>query len=114
MSEEKLLSLKAAAEYLDVSEKRLKELSDHGVIPAYRVAGLYLRFRKNQLEKLKGKISNIQNQYTQYQKARTSFARKVPYTVKDRLKDFWHYYDFYIVSLVLMAVILAIIFKHTL
>ena len=44
MSEEKLLSLKAAAEYLGITEKRLKELSDHGVIPAYRVAGLYLRF----------------------------------------------------------------------
>jgi excisionase family DNA binding protein len=114
MSEEKLLSLKAAADYLNVSEKQLKELADHGVVPAYRVAGLYLRFKKNQLEKLKGKISSIQNQYSQYQKARTSFARKVPYTLKDRLKDFWHYYDFYILSLILIAVILAIIFKHTL
>ena len=51
MFEEKLLSLKAAAEYLGIPEKRLKELSDHGVVPAYRIAGLYLRFKKSQLEK---------------------------------------------------------------
>jgi excisionase family DNA binding protein len=114
MSEEKLLSLKAAAEYLEVSEKRLKELSDHGVIPAYRVAGLYLRFRKNQLQKLKGKITNIQSQYSEYQQARSSFARDVTYTAKDRLKDFWHFYDFYIISVVLIATILFMIFRHTL
>ena len=114
MSEEKLLSLKAAAEYLGVTEKRLKELSDHGVVPAYRVAGLYLRFRKNQLEKLKGKITDIQNQYSEYQQARSSFARDVTYTAKDRLRDFWHFYDFYIVSVILIVAILFMIFKHTL
>jgi len=114
MSEEKLLSLKAAAEYLGVTEKRLKELSNHGVVPAYRVAGLYLRFRKNQLEKLKGKITDIQNQYSEYQQARSSFARDVTYTAKDRLRDFWHFYDFYIISVVLIVAILFMIFKHTL
>ncbi|MDP8261021.1 MAG: helix-turn-helix domain-containing protein [Candidatus Kappaea frigidicola] len=114
MSEEKLLSLKAAAEYLGITEKRLKELSDHGVIPAYRVAGLYLRFKKNQLQKLKGKITNIQSQYSQYQETRSSFTRDVVYTTKDRVKDFWHFYDFYIISVVLIATILFMIFKHTL
>jgi excisionase family DNA binding protein len=114
MSEEKLLSLKAAAEYLGVTEKRLKELSDHGVIPAYRVAGLYLRFKKNQLEKLKGKITNIQTQYSQYLQARSSFTREATYTFRDRLKDFWHFYDFYIISMLLIMCILFIIFKHTL
>ncbi len=114
MFEEKLLSLKAAAKYLDITEKRLKELSDHGVIPAYRIAGLYLRFKKSQLGKLKGKITNIQNQYSQYQQTRGSFNRDVAYTTKDRLKDFWHFYDFYIISMVLIAAILFIIFRHTL
>lgn len=114
MFEEKLLSLKVAAEYLDITEKRLKELSDHGVIPAYRIAGLYLRFKKSQLGKLKGKMSNIQNQYSQYQQTRSSFTRDVVYITKDRLRDFWHFYDFYIISVVLIVGILFIIFRHTL
>ena len=114
MSEEKLLSLKAAAEYLDITEKSLKELSEHGVIPAYRVAGVYLRFKRNQLDELKGKIINIQSQYSQYKQARSSFTRDVAYTTKDRLKDLWHFYDFYIISVVLIAAILFIIFRHSL
>ena len=114
MPEEKLLSLKAAAEYLRITEKRLKELSDHGVVPAYRIAGIYLRFKKSQLEKLKGKITDIQNQYSQYQQTRSSFTGNVAYTAKDRLRDFWHFYDFYIISIVLIAVILFIIFRSTL
>ena len=114
MFEEKLLSLKAAAEYLGITEKRLKELSDHGVIPAYRIAGIYLRFKKSQLGKLKGKMSNIQNQYSQYQQTRSSFTKDADYTIKDRLKDFWLFYDFYIISILLITGILFIIFRHTL
>ena len=111
MSEEKLLNLKAAADFLGISEQRLKELSDHGVVPAYRVAGLYLRFKKKQLEKLKGKITDIQSRYGEYLQARSSFVKEAAYTPKDRLKDFWLFYDFYIISAFLIAAVLFFIFK---
>ncbi|MCK5306619.1 MAG: helix-turn-helix domain-containing protein [Candidatus Omnitrophica bacterium] len=112
--QEKLLSLKAAADYLGISEKKLKELSDYGVIPAYRIAGIYLRFRRSQLLNLKDKISGIQAQYAKYQQARVAYEEKTPYGLGDRLKDFWHFYDFYIISLLLIVIILAIIFRYNL
>ena len=110
MSQEKLLSLKAAAEYLGISESRLKELAEFGIIPAYRIAGIHLRFRKNQLEKIKDKMQAIQTQYSRYQEIRSS-NKKDNYTFYDRIRDFWHFYDFYIVSLVIIIIILIFIFR---
>jgi excisionase family DNA binding protein len=110
MSQEKLLSLKAAAEYLGISESRLKELADHGIIPAYRVAGVYLRFKKGQLVNFKDKMEAIQARYLRYQKIReTSSGEK--YSLSDRARDFWYFYDFYIISAVIILVILFFIFR---
>lgn len=114
MAEEKLLSLKAAADYLNITESRLKELADHGIIPAYRVAGIYIRFKKSQLEQFKDKISKIQTQYTQYQKTRSNFDDNIRYTPGERLKDFWHFYDFYIISFLVIIGLLILIFRSSL
>lgn len=111
MTQEKLLSLKAAAEYLGISQTRLKELTDHGIIPAYRIAGIYLRFRKNQLLKFKDQIIKIQSQYSKYKETRSSFDTKVPHSFGDSIKDFWYFYDFYIISIIIIIIILIFIFN---
>lgn len=110
MTQEKLLSLKAAAEYLGVSERRLKEFADHGIIPAYRIAGIYLRFRSSQLLKFKDKILKIQAQYSEYKETRGNPDSEYSYTLGDKIKDFWYFYDFYIISLVVIILILMLIF----
>ena len=113
MSQEKLISLKAAAKYLGISELRLKELAEFGMIPAYRIGGIYLRFKKSQIQQFKDKIQAIQNQYSKYQGLRINY-RLEEYTFLDRIKDFWYYYDFYILSTLVIILMLFFIFRSTL
>jgi excisionase family DNA binding protein len=113
MDQEKLLSLKAAAKYLGISEGRLKEFADHGIIPAYRVAGIYIRFRKSQLEKFKDKMNIIQNQYVKYKQLRSNQDYQKDYSLASKIKDFWHFYDFYIISILIIIVTLFFIFRFS-
>lgn len=48
-----LLNLKEAASILGIHEKRLKELVERKIIPAYMVADQLLRFKKEEVEALK-------------------------------------------------------------
>ena len=54
---EKLLTLKELSVYLDISEVEIQKLVDVGVIPAYRLGGSFLRFRKDQIDAVKEEIS---------------------------------------------------------
>ena len=50
---ETLLNEKEAADFLRVDQGRLKELVEKKAIPAYMIAGQFLRFKKSELEVLK-------------------------------------------------------------
>ena len=45
MSQEKLLTVREVAIYLNISEKEVMDLAQAGTIPAYRVGGVFLRFK---------------------------------------------------------------------
>lgn len=51
---EKLLTVEEAAQILGVSADEVEMLSQKGLIPAYRIGGMYLRFKKEQIQKLRG------------------------------------------------------------
>jgi excisionase family DNA binding protein len=98
MIEEKLLTVREVSHILNLSEKNVLDLAEDGTIPAYKVGGTYLRFKRAQVEEYR-KIIHSQS------KAHTKIS------FNDRVWDFFYYNDFYILSLALVILMLFIIFK---
>ncbi len=57
MSEEKLLTIREVSLILNITEKEVIDLAENQVIPAYRIGGVYLRFKRQQIEEYKKKIN---------------------------------------------------------
>lgn len=94
---EKLLTIREVAYILGVSEKEVIELAERGDVPAYKVGGVYLRFRKDQID-----------QYTQTLESAKSHP-KVVSSSGERLRDFFYFYDFYIISAMVIVALLVVI-----
>lgn len=92
---EKLLTIRDAAMLLGISEKEVMNLAESGELPAYKVGGVYLRFKHDQLEQFKQKKG----------KQAQSFS------VMERIRDFLYFNDFYILSALIIIFILTIIFR---
>lgn len=76
------------------------DLAEQEKIPAYKIAGVYLRFRKEQVENYKrsldpGEVS----------------SRNDAYPFKDKVSDFLYYNDFYILSALVVLFLLLFIFR---
>ena len=91
---EKLLTIREAAQYLGITEKQIIELSDKSIIPAYKVGGVYLRFKKEQLDAVKDRITPTQKE------------DDIEYSFSDKLSDFFYYNDFYIFSLLIISILI--------
>ena len=100
---EHLLSAKEAADYLSISETKLRELVRKKIIPAYKIGGSYLRFRKDQLNIARSTIQEPAREAL-YQ------AKSVEQTGLEKTRDFLYFNDFYIISLVLAIVAVMVIF----
>ncbi len=99
--EEKLLTVRDVAGFLGISEKEVMNLAEEGKIPAYKVGGVYLRFRKDQVEGLRKTL------HTQSRKPKIVHE----YPVGDKVNDFFYFNDFYIVSIIIIGIMLFIIFR---
>lgn len=113
---EKLLSIKEVADYLRVSEEEVKRLVDVGEIPAYKIGGTFLRFRKDQIEAIRTEISEVEEErgagpYNGPSRQAEPPAAAYDYTFGERVIDFLRYNDFYIASFVIIAVLMYFIFK---
>jgi excisionase family DNA binding protein len=129
---EKLLTIREVAEHLKVSEEEVKRLVDIGEIPAYRIGGSFLRFRKEQLEAIRSEIDEVEESspdrakeeldkrgrpthpYTDLErdiKRKEPIVRQYDYTFAERVRDFFYFNDFYIVSLAVIAGLIFLIFK---
>ncbi|MFH1655947.1 MAG: helix-turn-helix domain-containing protein [Candidatus Omnitrophota bacterium] len=95
---DKLLSVREASEFLGLTEKEIIDLVNEGKIPAYKIAGEFLRFRENQIQQLKKKFKPA--------------GRQKDYNSRERLSDFFYYNDFYILAVIVIAFILFFIFKQ--
>lgn len=101
MADEKLLTIREVSMLLAISEKEVIELSESGAIPAYKIGGVYLRFKRQQIEDYRKKIRLAS------QKSPSSES----YNFKDRLNDFFYFNDFYILSALLVILLLFVIFQ---
>lgn len=96
---EKLITIREASLYLGITERQVVELTEKGVIPAYKVGGAYLRFRKEQLDYIKEKIKpTIENNLQVY-------------SFRDKVSDFFYYNDFYIFSFLVISILIFLIFN---
>lgn len=101
MKEEKLLTIREAASILDVSEKEIMELAERGDIPAYKIAGVYLRFKKEQILDYKKSLKPLWDKAEEQKK----------YSIQDRISDFFYFNDFYILSALIIMSLLVLIFQ---
>ncbi len=128
---EKLLSIKEVSDYLRLSEEEVKRLVDIGEIPAYKIGGTFLRFRKEQIDAIKNEIDEVEDTVPDHGKpvldehgksvhhlteleteilAREPAVRQYEYSAVEKVKDFIYFYDFYILSFIAIGVLLFLIF----
>jgi len=129
---DKLMNIKEVAEYLNLSEEDVKELVTKGKIPAYKVGGLLLRFKREQVELYRKRsasgdmpentaaVNRVESRFAHLVgdqsrgTGRRIFKRQgetVPYSFVERLEDFLYYNDFYILSLILLVLVVFAIFE---
>jgi excisionase family DNA binding protein len=101
MAQEKLLTIRDVSLFLGITEKEVIELAESGQIPAYKVGGVYLRFKREQVEDFKRRSGR-------FFKAKSSASG---YSLKERFSDFIYFNDFYILSGLIILLMLVIIFR---
>jgi excisionase family DNA binding protein len=93
----RFLTLKEAAGYLGIAENELDSLSKAHQITAYKIGGIYTRFKVDDLEayRRKGVTRGSKNYNSNF----------------DNIRDFFYFNDFYIYSCFAIAVMLYFILK---
>jgi len=101
MGEEKLLTVRDVSIILGISEKEVVDLAESGKIPAYKVGGVYLRFKKEQVQDFRKSTHPVSH--------KAKISKKYP--VRDKISDFFYFNDFYILSILIIILLLTIIFR---
>ncbi len=96
-----LLTVRDVAQALDISEQEVIELAEQGAVPAYKIAGTHLRFRRDQINHIK-QLDHI--------KFKTK-VKHIKYSFGERIADFVYFNDFYIASFALIGFMLWLILK---
>lgn len=113
MAEEKLLTVRDVSLILGISEKEVIDLTEKKLIPAYKVGGIYLRFKREQIEEFRKSFKP--SSYRIVPSSTDSWAsrnfRSEKYSAKDRLSDFFYFNDFYILSLLIVLLLLVLILQ---
>ncbi|MCM8757781.1 MAG: helix-turn-helix domain-containing protein [Candidatus Omnitrophica bacterium] len=97
MSEEKLLTVREVSRILGISEKEVIDFVEEGRLPAYKIAGIYLRFKRSQVEEFK--------------KVNPNFLKnsKEKISIKEKIYDFFYFNDFYVISIIIIIWLIVII-----
>ena len=112
-AKEGLLNLKEAADLLGLTEEEMKYFVSQGKIPAYKIGGEFLRFKKDQIEALRGRIKILRHQSVPIEKISPAdeAEKKTRYSVWDRIRDFLYFNDFYILAAILIALLVYVIVR---
>jgi len=97
--EEKLITTREASQLLGISEQDVLSLTTSGQLNCIKVGGEYIRFRRKDILSIKDAVRK------KYQ-AVSGNSR-----MHENLREFFHFYDFYIISAGIIAVLLWIILK---
>lgn len=103
---EKLLNTKEVSQYLGIPEEEIKTLVERGELPAYRLGGTILRFRKDQIDEIKSRG------LPRVIKLDKEAAQPLAHTGGERIRDFLYFNDFYIIAVLLIIALLVVIFFY--
>ena len=95
-----MLTIEEVKTFLEIDQPQLEKYLKAGKIHAYKIGGTYLRFRKEDILTLRAELAP---QKKKISGSGNSFVTK--------LMDFWHFNNFYIIALVIMAVIAFFVIK---
>jgi len=101
MTEEKMLTVRDVATMLGVSEKDVLDLTENGTIPGYKVGGVYLRFKKEQVEQYKKNQSHL----------KPKAAKGESEGLGSRIQDFLYFNDFYIFALIFVVLLGYLVYR---
>lgn len=101
MADEKLLTVREVSIILGISEKEVLDLSESGKVPAYKVGGVYLRFKRDQVTEFK------KNQKPTTVRSDTTSR----YSIKEKIRDFFYFNDFYIMAILVITLLLLVILR---
>ncbi|PIQ87461.1 MAG: hypothetical protein COV73_03405 [Candidatus Omnitrophica bacterium CG11_big_fil_rev_8_21_14_0_20_43_6] len=101
MAEEKMLTVRDVAIILGVSEKDVLDLTESGAIPGYKVGGVYLRFKKEQVEQYKKEQSHL----------KPKAAKEEAESLAGRIHDFFYFNDFYIFALIFIILLGYLVYR---
>jgi len=92
------ITVRETAQILAVSEKKVMDLIEGGNLQAYKIADQFLRLKRNEVVNMRstGEVVSESIAHT--------------YTQAERIRDFFYFNDFYLVSLVIIGSLLYIIF----
>ena len=93
------ISVRETAQILSISEKKVMDLIQEHKLQAYRIADKFLRLKKSEVLTLRN--------------SQTVSQENIPlsYTKTERLKDFFYFNDFYILtSIVIFFLVYIILF----
>ena len=96
---ERLWTTAEVAQYLGVDETEVERLVQQGLLTGYKLGGQFLRFRPTQVEALKGTLA--------LQHAGPASMAEAQEGWWNRLRDALYFYDFYLVSAGLLAVLIV-------
>jgi excisionase family DNA binding protein len=99
MTTSQYISVREAAQILGISEKKVMDFVDGKKLQAYRIADQFLRLKKDEVLSLRN-TGTVVNENVQH-----------PYTQSDRLKDFFYYNDFYMVSAGVIIILLIFVWQ---
>ncbi len=94
-----MLSLEEVKNFLEVESETLEKYLNDGKLHAYKIGGTYLRFRKEDVMNLKVEIKPPKPRLS----SRGSFFSS--------LRDFWRFNNFYILSIILVILAIALFLK---
>ncbi len=94
-----LLVTREVSQLLGISEKDIIELANAKLLPHFKVAGEFLRFKREDILKIKPAI-----------KKKFNLPEKKLY-YPERIKEFLYFNDFYIVSAIIIMALAWIIIK---
>lgn len=98
MTTSQFVSVRETAQILSISEKKVMDLIEERKLQAYRIADKFLRLKKSEVLNLRntGHIAREEKQ--------------IDYTPAEKVRDFFFFNDFYILSFAVIFMLLYIIF----
>ncbi|MBP9854736.1 MAG: helix-turn-helix domain-containing protein [Candidatus Omnitrophica bacterium] len=92
------VSVRETAQILSISEKKVMDLIQQRKLQAYKIADKFLRLKKVEVLALRN-TGNVASEDIKFE-----------YTKAERIKDFFYYNDYYIISFLISVVLLYVIF----